>query len=80
MYIYTYRSSAGRVGALDLQSSNYDDEDSDNDLSGALDVTGEGEGFDSDRYKSPYFDRFRDLEWVSVEIQSYLFSVYSRIE
>jgi hypothetical protein len=52
MYIYTYRSSAGRVGALDLQSSNYDDEDSDNDLSGALDVTGEGEGFDSDRYTS----------------------------
>jgi hypothetical protein len=50
------------------------------DVSGALDVTGEGEGFDSDRYKSPYFDRFRDLEWVSVEIQSYLFSVYSRIE
>jgi hypothetical protein len=41
-------------------------EDSDNDVSGALDVTGEGGGFDRDRYKSPYFDRFRDCSYVEI--------------
>lgn len=70
-----YRSSAGRVGTLDLQSSNYDDEDSDNNLSGALDVTGEEEEFDSDRYKSPYFDCFRDLECFFVEIKFIYFQL-----